>query len=73
MKVNKEKLQKLAAKSDEELWIEIRSIATAHGYTMPQYAPSHQDMEKIRAAMLGVEKMNLTDAIRIIGTCKKKG
>ncbi len=72
MKVNKNDLQKLASKNDSELWEEIRAIASKHGYTLPTGMPTHTDMEKIRAAMLGIEKINLTEAMRIINTCKKK-
>lgn len=72
MKVNKNELQKLASKNDNELWEEIRAIAARHGYTLPTGIPTHADMEKIRSAMLGIERMNLTDAIRIVNACKKK-
>ena len=71
MKVNKEQMQKLANKSDSELWQEIVSMAKSHGYTLPKEAPSSENIEKIRRAMLGYEKISLTDAAKILGTYKK--
>ena len=72
MKINKEEMKRLAEKSDSELWNEIQSIAKKHGYTLPSAMPKHEDIEKIRRALLGVEKINLTDAAKIMNNYKKK-
>ena len=72
MKVNKEEMKKLAKKSDAELWKEIQSIAKNHGYTLPEAMPKHEDIERIRRALLGVEKISLGDAARIMNNYKKK-
>ena len=71
MKVNKEQMKKLAQKSDAELWAEIQALAKSHGYTLPSAMPKHEDIEKIRRALLGVEKISLTDAAKIINSYKK--
>lgn len=71
MRVNKEELARLAEKSDEELWREIRKLAKGHGFTLPEATPSRENIEKIRRAMLGVEKISLSDAAKIINSYKK--
>ena len=72
MKINKEQLKMMADKNDSELWGEIHKIATSHGYKIPSDAPSHTDMERIRGALRGTEKINLADAARIMNSYKKK-
>ena len=66
MKINKEEMKKLAAKSDAELWSEIQAIAKSHGYTLPTAMPSHENLEKIRRALSGAEKISLSDAAKIM-------
>ena len=72
MKINKEQMKKLCEKSDEELWSEIQAMAKSHGYTLPSAVPKHEDIEKIRRALSGVEKINLSDAVRIMNSYRKK-
>jgi hypothetical protein len=71
MRVNKEQLKMLAEKSDAELWSTVRSMAREHGFTLPEKAPSHEEIEKIRRALLGSDKISLTDAARIMNSFKK--
>ncbi len=71
MKINKEELKRLSEKNDTELWSEIQKIAQSHGYNLPQAAPKPEDLEKIRRALSGAEKINLADAARILNSCKK--
>ena len=71
MKLDKEKLKMMAEKSDDALWADIYEIAKTHGYILPKTAPRHEDMERIRGAMRGSEKISLADAARIMNTYKK--
>lgn len=71
MRVDKEKLKRLAEKSDAELWREILSIAKSHGYTLPEKMPKHEDIERIRRVFSGAEKISLTDAAKIMNNYKK--
>ena len=71
MKVNKDELKRLAEKSDKELWDSIQQMARAKGYNLPSSVPSHEDIEKIRRAMLGFEKISLKDATKIMQGFKK--
>ena len=72
MKINKEEMKKLAAKPDAELWSEIQAIAKSHGYTLPTAMPRHEDIERIRRALSGVEKISLSDAAKIMKSYNKK-
>ena len=71
MLINKEQMKALAEKSDRELWKEIQRMGSAHGYTLPDSMPSHDNMEKIRRAMLGIDKFNMNDAIKLMNNYKK--
>ena len=70
MKVNKEQMRRLAEKSDAELWAEIQSMAKSKGYNLNTSIPKHEDIEKIRRALLGIEKINLSDAVKIMQSYK---
>ena len=72
MKVNKEQMKRLAEKSDKELWEEIIAIAKRHGYTLSEKPPSHEDIERIRRALLGAEKISLSEATKIMNNYKKR-
>ena len=70
MKINKEELKQMAEKNDKELWADIYRIAKSHGYNLPPDAPEHKDMERIRGAMRGTEKININEAARILNSFK---
>lgn len=71
MKLDKEMLKRMAEKSDDALWSDIYEMAKAHGYNLPKATPKHEDMERIRGAMRGSEKITLADAARIMNSYKK--
>ena len=71
MKVNREQLEAYAALGDEALWSEIRKIAGSKGFNLPEATPSHEQMMKIRSAMLSVEKLSLSDALRMVNEYKR--
>ena len=73
MRVNKEELKRLASQSDEELWQSISRVAREHGINLPQCSPDKAELDRIRRAMLGVEKMPLTEAMKILNKYKKQG
>ncbi|MBQ7363471.1 MAG: hypothetical protein IJW48_03355 [Clostridia bacterium] len=72
MKIDKDKLDALVAMSDGELWGEIRKIASAHGFTLPDRTPEHSEMEKIRGAVSGGARINLGEAVRILNDYKRR-
>ena len=72
MKINKEKLEALCSLTDEELWREVRSIAGSHGFRLPENAPKHEELEKMRNAIRGGAKMNLSEAMRIINNQRRE-
>ena len=71
MKLDKEKLKLMAEKPDADLWADIYEMAKSHGYNIPKTAPRHEDMERIRGALRGSEKISLGDAARIMNNYKK--
>lgn len=71
MKLNKEQLDKIAALSDEELWGEVRGIASKHGFTLPERTPGKSEMQKLRGAISGGAKLNLAEAVRILNEYKR--
>ena len=73
MKIDKEELKRLAQKSDAELWAAICAIAASHGFKLPEKTPEKAEMEKIRTALLGAEKLNIMDAAKLIREYRKKG
>ncbi len=72
MKMNKEELKRFAELSDKDLWGEVRALAKKHGITLKDEMPSHEELMKMRRAMLGIEKINLSDARRLISEYKRR-
>ncbi len=72
MRVNKEELKRLAEKSDAELWQSISEIAREHGINLPNKSPDKAELEKIRRAMLGIEKISFTEAMKIVNKYKNQ-
>lgn len=72
MKVNKEKLEALAALPDEAMWREIKKIAGERGFELPRDVPPRETMERIRRAMSGAERISLAEAAKIMQSYKRK-
>ncbi len=72
MKINKEKLQKLLEKSDEELWREVVLVAKEKGLALPQNPPPKSEMDKMRAAVAHGSSFRLAEAVRIIDRYRKE-
>ena len=72
MKINKEKLETLAALPDNELWAQISKMAKERGFDLPSEAPQRETMEKIRRALTGAERISLAEAARIMQSYKRK-
>lgn len=71
MRFDREKLEALAALPDDKLWAEVVRIAESYGYSLPQKTPSHEDLEKMRAATRS-ERINLSEAMRLVNQYKKQ-
>ena len=71
MKIDREKLDALAALPDEKLWAEVVKIAGMYGYSLPKETPSHADLEKMRGAVKS-DKINMSEALRLVNQYKKK-
>ncbi len=71
MKVDKEKLEKLLEKNDEELWGEIVSLAEKKGFALPPSPPPPSEMARMRAAVAHGGTFNLARAARILDDYRK--
>lgn len=70
MKINKEKLEALAALPDDALWSEIVKMAAAYGFAMPRETPPHEKLEQLRDAVRG-QRVNTAEALRILNSYRK--
>lgn len=73
MKIDREKLLELQAKSDSELWQVINEIAGKHGYNLPKNTPSKSEMDKIRSVLGSADKINMREAMRLMQEYKRRG
>ncbi len=71
MKIDNDKLAALAALPDRELWATICTIAKSHGFTLPEKTPPHEQLERLRQTVMGGNKPNLREAIKIINDYRK--
>ena len=71
MKIDREKIKAMCALPDKELWAQIVTIASEHGFELPKTPPKHEDMEKLRAAVNSGTRLNLTAALKIIDSYRK--
>ena len=70
MKINKEKLEALAALPDDMLWKEIVNAAATYGFAMPKETPPHEKLEQLRDAVRG-QRVNTAEALKILNSYRK--
>lgn len=70
MKINREKLSEMIKLSDKELWQKIQELSKKYGFTIPEKAPPHSDLEKIRSTLSG-GKLNAKDALRLMNELRR--
>lgn len=70
MKINKEKLEALAALPDDMLWAEIVKAASAYGFAMPKETPPHEKLEALRDSVRG-QRINTAEALKILNNYRK--
>ena len=72
MKINREELREYASHSDTVLWEEMRAIAKRYGYSLPEKTPPHADMERVRAIMLGNERISISEGMKMLKEYKTR-
>ena len=72
MRIDPKKLEELLSMSDEGLWREIVCVGERHGFKLPEKAPPHEELEKLRSACKG-GRINAGAALRIIDAYRKSG
>ena len=70
MKLNKDEMKRISSLPDDALWAEIKQMGAAYGFKLPQNAPPHEDLQKLRAA-IGGTRLNVADALRVLNGYKK--
>ena len=73
MKIDREQLKKYTELDDAALWKQIRATASEYSYTLPEKQPSKEDMQRIRAIMLGTERIGISEGMKILNSYKKRG
>ena len=73
MKIDKEKLAAFAALPDDRLWTEIVNLASSHGIKLSSAMPPPEEMKRLRGAILGGAKLNMSEAVRIVNQYSKRG
>jgi len=71
MRIDKSKLDELTRLSDEELWNQIKKIASSHGFPLSDKMPSQTEMNKIRQALSNGANLKLGEAVRILNEFKR--
>ena len=66
MSFDQNTLNDLLQRSDAELWQMVLTVAALRGISLPKTPPPHEDFEKLRAAISGVDGVNLQQALEII-------
>lgn len=70
MRLDKDKLLDMVALPDAELWKMIVEIGRGHGFTLPEKAPPHEELEKLRGIVKDGSKMNVASALRLLNKYK---
>lgn len=73
MKLDKTQVAELLKKSDEQLWREIRGMAKARGFNLPEQTPDSASMQKIRAALGNIDGISPATALRLMNDLKRRG
>ena len=70
MRLDRDKLLDMVALPDAELWKTIVDIGRGHGFTLPEKAPPHEELEKLRGIVKDGSKMNVASALRLLNKYK---
>lgn len=70
MRLDRDKLLDMVALPDAELWKTIVEIGRGHGFTLPEKAPPHEELEKLRGIVKDGSKMNVASALRLLNKYK---
>ena len=71
LKIDRERLDKMLALSDDELWGEIRSICDRVKLSVPKETPPHEKLESLREiARSG--RLSFSDAMRMLKDYKSR-
>lgn len=66
MRFDKDKLNELVNLPDDELWKKVVEIGKTHGFSLPEKAPEHHEIEKLRSVVRDGGKINVASAMKIL-------
>lgn len=72
MKLDRQRLEELAALPDEKLWEEVRRMVGEKGIRLGATAPSHADMLRLREVFLAGAPLSMIDGAKLISEYKRK-
>jgi len=72
MRFDKAQVEAMLAKSDAQLWAEIRAMARGRGFNLPEATPNKADMDRIRAALGNIDRISPTLALRMLNEYKRR-
>ena len=72
MKLDRQKLEQLAALPEDALWQEVRRMVGEKGIRLGATAPNHEDMVRLREVFLTSSPLSMVDGARLINEYKKK-
>ncbi len=71
MSFNSDALKELLSKSDRELWVTLRLIASKNGVSLPEAQPNAEEMRKLRAALSGAASHSFEEAASLLRAYRK--
>lgn len=71
MRIDKAKLEALAALPDDRLWAAVRQLAASHGLSLPEGTPPHEELERLRTMAKEADRLSLRDAMRLINAYRR--
>ena len=72
MRFDKAQVEAMLAKSDAQLWAEIRAMARGRGFNLPEATPNKADMDRIRAALGNIDRISPALALRMLNEYKRR-
>ncbi len=71
MRLDRDKINSLAALNDDELWIQVRKMTAEYNISLPEKTPPHEELQKLRSLFCDTDKVNLFGAMKLLNNYKK--
>ncbi len=71
MRLDRDKINALAALNDDALWEEIKKMTAEYSISLPEKTPPHEELQKLRSLFCDSEKINLFGAMKLLNNYKR--